>query len=70
MMHYTDDPAADAAERDYDFEKWLKGRPICDVCGEPVTEDHYYSDGCIDVCCPGCWGQYCIDNFLVDIREE
>lgn len=39
MMHYTDDPAADAAERDYDFEKWLKGRPICDVCGEPIRSD-------------------------------
>lgn len=69
MMHYTDDPAADAAERDYDFEKWLEHRPICDICGEPVTDDHYYSDGCVSVCCPDCWGQYVFDNFVVDIEE-
>jgi len=42
MMHYTDDPAADAAERDYDFEKWLKGRPICDECGEHIQSENLY----------------------------
>lgn len=41
-MHYTDDPAADAAERDYDFEEWLKRRPICDECGEPIRSDNFY----------------------------
>lgn len=69
-MHYTDNPAADAAERDYDFEKWLEHRPICDICGEPVTDDHYFTDGVVDVCCPNCWGKYCMDNFIVDIEEK
>lgn len=69
-MHYTDDPIRDAENYQLDQEAWLEKRPICDVCGEPVQEDHFYTDGCIDVCCPGCWEQYCIDNFLVDIKEE
>ena len=70
MMHYTDDPIRDAENYQADQEEWLKSRPICDVCGEPVQEDHYFSDGVIDVCCPNCWGQYCIDNFLIDIEED
>ena len=70
MTIVTDDPVRDSSARDAEHERWLETRPICDMCGGPVQDDHYYTDGCIDVCCPDCWGQYCIDNFLVDIRED
>lgn len=67
---YIGDPFLAFLDREDKHEKWLATRPICDMCGEPVQDDHYYTDGCIDVCCPDCWGQYVKDNFLKDIREE
>lgn len=70
MFRYTDNPVRDAEATASDFQQWLDTRPVCKICEKPVQEDHYFTDGCIEVCCPGCWGQYCLDNFLVDIKEE
>lgn len=35
----TDDPVRDAQAADDDFQRWLKTRPICEWCGEPIQED-------------------------------
>lgn len=68
MMHYTDDPAADAAERDYDFEEWLKSRPICDWCGEHIVDDRYFKDG-DGIFCGDCWFTHSNDVYMVLIEE-
>lgn len=37
-MIRTDDPALDSATRDEEFEDWLKTRPFCSLCGNPIQE--------------------------------
>lgn len=35
----------------------MSERPLCDYCGEPVHDDHYYEiNG--DVICPDCMEEY------------
>jgi len=53
MPTWTDDPVRDAeAYSDY-LEDEEKDLPVCDRCGERITEDHYYQiDG--DIWCPDC----------------
>lgn len=38
----TDDPIADFYNWDAAQEAWLKTRPVCDSCGEPIQEDYKY----------------------------
>ncbi len=30
------------AEQERRYQRWLKSRPICDCCGERITDDYYY----------------------------
>lgn len=45
-MYYgrTDDPIRDAFayEPDEDEVKWFKSRPVCDECGNRITDDYKY----------------------------
>ena len=61
-MIRTDDPALDSATRDEEFEDWLKTRPVCDICGEPIQEEYafMYSGGWI---CSRCIEQ---NTFYID----
>ena len=43
--------AVDRREREQ--EKWLEARPVCDVCGEHIQEDHYFNIGGTKIC-PNC----------------
>ncbi len=52
-MSYTDDPAADFARRDEEDAEWLESRPVCDFCGEAITDDYYYEIG-EDIICKAC----------------
>ena len=39
---YTDNPEHDSAMRDLEYEKFTDSRPTCDVCGQPITDTHYF----------------------------
>lgn len=41
-MYRTDDPLADFARHDARQARWLKKRPVCSECGEPIQADHCY----------------------------
>ena len=49
----SDDPAADFARHDREQELQLAERPKCDICGEPIQDDHYYQINGDNVC-PRC----------------
>ena len=38
-MSYTDDPGHDAYMRDMEHMEFLKSRPICCVCREPIQTE-------------------------------
>ena len=40
MMH---DAYDDFIQHDYEHTEWLKNRPVCDVCGEPIQDDSYHT---------------------------
>lgn len=41
----TPDPVRDASRRDEEFEDWLKTRPVCCICGQPITEGRIFQIG-------------------------
>lgn len=41
-MYRTDDPLADFARHDAAQSRWLKKRPICSECNEPIQDEHCY----------------------------
>ena len=50
----TDDPLHDFFEDDRRKQEWLKGRPVCAACGEPIQEEmaymiagEYYCEACV-----------------------
>lgn len=41
-MPYTDDPLSDYARWETEQERRLAKLPVCEYCGEPVQDDHYF----------------------------
>lgn len=39
------DPEDDFYERDFEQYQWLKTRPTCDECLEPIQDEYYYKIG-------------------------
>lgn len=62
-----------AAERDFavresDYFNWIEKRPVCDGCGEHITDDIYFDvDG--DCLCEACFEEYVDANFKHFIEE-
>lgn len=56
---WTDDPIRDWENKCRADEKWLKSRPVCAECGEPIQQDDA-------VCINGEW--YC-DDCLKHMRK-
>lgn len=53
ISSWTDDPVADAESYQNYLDDEEKKLPVCDRCGERITEDHYYQiEG--DIWCPDC----------------
>ena len=53
MRYYTDDPVRDFERYDADREDELASLPVCDICDEPIQDEHYYIiNG--DNICPEC----------------
>lgn len=66
MIFRTDDPERDFAMHEAWQEEELKKRPVCEVCGEPIVDDHYY-DMFDQKVCSDCLKEYCDENFKVSI---
>lgn len=43
-------------------EKWLENRPVCDICGQPIQDDHMYEIDNETVC------EYCLPGWLRQFR--
>lgn len=53
MSGLYDGNLAALEEKESADARWLRSRPICDMCGEPIQDDHYYEeDGPV---CPRCY---------------
>ena len=52
------DPEREFDIRDAEEARWLRSRPVCDICGEPIQEDHYYDLNSEIVC------DDCLDSYL------
>ena len=64
-MSYTNEPALDAAQRDYERDRWLESRPICDWCGEHIQDEWMYMfDGktVCETCMEEC--RYSVDDWM------
>ena len=53
MFFKTDDPLADFDRWDAEQAREFERLPICENCGERVTDDHFYMIN-DEVICPGC----------------
>lgn len=62
----TGDPHADFLAHEREQERWLARLPVCDICGHPVQDDHYYEiNG--EVICERCLDDHFrreTDNYL------
>ena len=52
-MYYSDNPANDFANHDRDQAKRLADLPVCDICDQPIQDDHFYLINGDNVC-PEC----------------
>lgn len=49
---FTDDPLRDFFEHEAEQEEWLRKRPVCRCCGEPIQDDIAVDLGDGLVCMP------------------
>ena len=64
----TDDPLYDFDRWDARREEWLKTRPVCDECGEPIQEEYGYSfEG--QLLCEDCFQKLVKNEFRVNIES-
>lgn len=66
MIFRTDNPIRDFERYDAYQAEELKKRPVCEYCGEPITDDHYY-EIFEEKVCSDCLKEYCDRNFKVSI---
>ena len=45
MISPSSDPVADAARYDDECAGWEAKTPVCDICGEHITDDYFYKIG-------------------------
>lgn len=41
-MFYSDDPVADFDRYDREQADQLAKLPVCEICGEPIQDEHFY----------------------------
>ena len=65
MFVRTDDPIRDFETHEAMLAAKLEKCPVCDYCGERITDDHFYEINDERVC-PDCLLAFCKDNFKVN----
>lgn len=58
----------DLERREREQEEWLRSRPVCEFCGDPIQEEVYYEPEPGMKYCPDCFSEYVRDNFLHEIE--
>lgn len=49
-MIWTDDPVMDAANYEAERERKMQELPICDFCGDHITDDSYHEIRGLNIC--------------------
>lgn len=49
-MIWTDDPIRDAANYEAERERKMQELPICDFCGDHITDDSYHEICGLNIC--------------------
>ena len=70
MMLNTTWAEQDLARHEREQEEWLKSRPVCDLCGEPIQDDVFYEPEPGMVYCYDCFNDYVHDNIMKFIPES
>lgn len=64
-MFYSNDPLMDFERHDHEQAKRLARLPKCDICDEPIQDEHYYLINGDNVC------PCCLENeFRKDVDFE
>lgn len=50
MRQYTGDAYADFLAHDAEREAWLSKLPVCEICGHPIQDEHFYEINDEPVC--------------------
>lgn len=68
----SENPIADAREKDMSDEEWLKTLPICHCCKNPIqqTEAVYYNDMWVCEDCESSLWTCIRHDYLVDITDS
>ena len=53
-------------EHDARQNRWLRSRPICIRCREPIQDDYGYDDG-DGLMCAECWDERVREEYRVDV---
>ena len=63
-MMWSDDPERDLFRYEREQDRKLTRRPICDICGEHITDEHFYMIDGKKIC------QECLDdNYLAFVED-
>lgn len=63
MICRSPDPLADFHRHEDECEDWESKTPICDICGEHITDEYYYRIGDITFHLE-CAERYTVDSFV------
>ena len=63
-MLWTDDPVADFERHDLEQVKRLNLLPFCDICNDPIQEEHFYEINGDFVC------EFCLDKLFKKNTED
>ena len=63
-MLWTDDPVADFERHDREQAERLNLLPICDICNDPIQEEHFYEINDEFVC------EHCLDKLFKKNTED
>lgn len=70
-MYMTSDPVADWNRHCEEVEEALKDYPVCDYCGEVITDEQYYDFGG-EIICEDCMDKYrrWTEDYVEEQRER
>lgn len=67
MVIPTDNPDRDLERHERQQEEWIKSRPVCYQCEEPIQEEFMFEYE-NEIFCPNCWDVFVTSNFLKEIE--
>lgn len=68
MMLNTTWAEQDLELHEREQEEWLRSRPVCVYCDEPIQEEVYFEPEPGMIYCSECFGDYVRDNIMHYIK--